>query len=82
MKTKTEIEIFGWLGAVLILLAYALSNFGILSPSNFSYQILNILGALAIVYHSLTKKDYQPAALNIVWALVALVAILRLIWTI
>ena len=73
MKIITEIEILGWIGAMLILSAYALSNFGILSPASFVYQILNILGALAIVYHSLTKKDYQPAMLNIIWALVAVI---------
>lgn len=79
MKIITEIEIFGWLGTIMILLAYALSNFGILSPNNFSYQILNILGALAIVYHSLTKKDYQPVVLNTIWALVAVLAIVKLL---
>ncbi len=79
MKIITEVEIFGWIGAVLILLAFALSNFGILSQTNFSYQILNILGAIGIVYHSLTKKDYQPAVLNIIWALVAVLAIIKIL---
>lgn len=78
MKIVTEIEILGWIGAIMILLAYALSNFNLLTPDNLAYQSLNILGALAIVYHSLTKKDYQPAVLNIIWALVAVLVILKL----
>ncbi len=79
MKIITEIEILGWIGAVMILVAYALSNFGILGPTDFVYQILNIFGALAIVYHSLTKKDYQPVVLNIIWAMVAVLAILKIV---
>lgn len=79
MQIKTEIEIFGWIGAVLILLAYALSNFGVLSPASFTYQALNILGAGAIVYHSLIRKDYQPAVLNIIWALVAVLAVVKIL---
>jgi len=74
---KTVIEILGWYGAAAILLAFALSSFGVLSPASLIYQILNLTGALSIFADTMTKKDYQPATLNIVWAMIALVSLLR-----
>lgn len=78
MKDRV-IEILGWYGICAILLAYALVSFDILVPSNPTYQILNLTGALGIVADTLYKKDYQPAVLNIVWAVVGLVALLKII---
>jgi len=53
-------EIIGWYGTIVIVLAYALLSFNIISPTNLTYQILNATGALGIVYISFKKKTYQP----------------------
>jgi hypothetical protein len=79
MRKNLGIEIFGWYGAAAILLAFALASFGVLVPQSLPYQILNLTGAAGIVAASYSKKDYQPAALNLVWALVALVALLLIV---
>lgn len=78
-NTKKSIEIIGWYGAVAILLAYALNSFQAVSPDSLVYQLLNLTGALGIVAVSYVKKARQPAALNAVWAVVALVAIAQII---
>lgn len=75
MRQKIRDEISGWYGTF----AYALISFGILSPQTFIYQILNGTGALGIVYISFKKKTYQPGVLNIVWAIIALFAIIKLL---
>ncbi len=80
MKTVTEIEIFGWVGTAMILLAYILSNFGVLNSASLVYQVLNIVGAFAIVYHSFIKRDFQPMVLNIIWALVAVLAVVKVLF--
>ena len=72
-------EIIGWVCTAAILTAYVLLNFSILSTHDLVYQLLNIIGAAGIVYHSLYKKDYEPAVLNIIWGIVALIAIINLI---
>lgn len=72
-------EIIGWYGTIVIVLAYALLSFNIISPTNLTYQILNATGALGIVYISFKKKTYQPGVLNIIWAVIALIAIVRLL---
>lgn len=73
---KKLIELFGWYGTVAIVAAYALASFSLLSPKSTVYQMLNLSGALAIVLLSVNKKAYQPAVLNIIWSIVALLALL------
>jgi hypothetical protein len=74
---KTLVEILGWYGTAAILLAFALSSFGLLSPASTVYQLLNLTGALSIFADTMMKKDYQPATLNIVWAIIALISLLK-----
>lgn len=72
-------EIIGWYGMAAILLAYTLASFNFLSTYSIIYQILNFTGAGGVAYISLRKKAHQPAILNIIWALVAIIAIARLL---
>ncbi|MBR9703214.1 hypothetical protein GOV10_04200 [Candidatus Woesearchaeota archaeon] len=72
-------ESIGWYGTFAIVLAYAMVSFNLLSSSTFTYQIMNCTGALGIVYISFKKKTYQPGVLNVIWALIALIAIISLL---
>ncbi len=76
---KMAKELIGWYGAMAILLAYALLRLGMISARSLIYQGLNISGALGIVHISLQKKAYQPAVLNAIWALIALIAMARML---
>lgn len=78
MGSSRWFEFVGWLGVIAILGAYALSNFGVIELKSATYLILNLAGSIAIVISSLREKDPQPAALNAVWALIALLGIIRL----
>ncbi|MDQ7814593.1 MAG: hypothetical protein RDU25_02215 [Patescibacteria group bacterium] len=72
------IEIFGWYGTIAIVSAYALVSFSLLEATSLWYQLLNMTGALGIVAVSFSKKNYQPGVLNIIWTVIALVAIAKL----
>lgn len=76
---KTAIETFGWYGTIAIVLAYTLVSFSFMDPSNIWYQVLNGTGALGIVAVSLYKRTYQPGVLNIIWAIIAGIAIIRIL---
>lgn len=78
MKHDT-LQVIGWIGALLILAAYFSVSFDLLSPDSLTYQSLNIAGSLGIVIEASSKKDWQPTFLNIVWILIAVVAIVRLL---
>jgi hypothetical protein len=75
---KKVAEILGWYGAVAIVSAYALVSLEIIESKGWLYQILNLTGALGIMVIAIAKKDRQPAVLNIFWAAIALIALIRL----
>lgn len=72
-------EIIGWYGTGAIVGAYFLNSFGLLSTTSWIYQGLNFTGAIGIVVVSLAKRAYQPAALNAIWTVIALVALVRIL---
>jgi len=74
---KKLIELYGWYGMAAIVLAYALASFSVIEATGLTFQILNATGALGIVLVSFSKKAYQPGVLNIIWTLVAILAIAR-----
>lgn len=71
------IELLGWYGAAAIIVAYALSSFSVIETHDAFYQFMNVTGALGIIIVSFKKKAYQPAALNIVWLVIAAIAIIK-----
>lgn len=80
MENKKIIdEIIGWYGAIAIITAFALISFQFLNANDIAYQILNSTGAIGVIYISLKKKVYQPAVLNIIWAIIAIIAIINLL---
>jgi hypothetical protein len=78
MKNKIT-EVLGWYGVVAIVGAYALLSFGIINSESIWYQGLNLTGAIGIVLDALDDKNIQPAVLNIIWAVIALIAIIKII---
>ena len=76
---RGAVELFGWYGTVAILSAYALLSFKVIKSDSLTYQLLNLTGALGIVAISFVKKVRQPGVLNLVWALIALIAIVSLL---
>ena len=78
MKTKM-IEIVGWYGAIALIGAYALVSFSLVKSDSLIYQLLNLTGAIGIAWISIYKKAFQPGVLNVIWAIIALIAIIKLI---
>ena len=69
------IEVMGWIGASFLVAGYAALSFGVLSSTDPLYQGLNALGAAGIVAISWHKRAYQPMMVNVMWLLVALMAL-------
>lgn len=78
-KQNQAIDYIGWYGVLAILSAYLLLSLDVLTAKDLGYQLLNLTGAIAIVIEALSKKDKQPAVLNIIWAAIALIAILTIL---
>lgn len=78
MTAKILIEIVGWIGAVLILTAYALNSSGKMKASDRSYQIMNVVGAAAFIINSGYNHAFPSAALNVVWMGIGIFALARM----
>ncbi len=77
MKEKIT-EFLGWYGIVAILLAYVLISVGYFTANNFWFQFLNLTGAVGVAVDAWQDKNIQPAVLNLIWALVALFALVKI----
>jgi hypothetical protein len=73
-----SIEIIGWTGAALILFAYLLLSAGRLRAKSVVYQGANLAGAIAFAINSGWHRAVPSAALNVVWAGIALFALVRM----
>src|SRR5262245_27355171 len=71
------VDVIGWSGAVLLLVAYALVSGKRLGGASARYQLLNVAGAVLLIVNSACYGAYPSAALNVVWAIVGLVALTR-----
>lgn len=78
---KLIINLIGWFGVSAVLLAYLLLSFSFLSSHNLIYQLLNGIGAIFLIVESAWRNDYPFTFLNVVWAAVALWAIIQIIFS-
>jgi len=73
------VEVVGWLGAALILGAYALLSSGKLTGRSLIYQLMNVFGAIGFTINGWWHGAWPSAALNILWLLIGAVASWRIL---
>ena len=73
------IEVAGWAGAALILLAYLLLSAGRLTGQSLVFQSMNIVGAAGFVVNSWWHGAVPSATLNVLWLLIGVIASWRII---
>lgn len=76
---RNVVQNIGWYGVVAILLAYGLLSFGFLTSIHWAYLLLNLTGSIAIAIEAWSKRDKQPMVLNLIWAMIAVIGIIRLL---
>lgn len=77
MKPKTKINLIGWVGVFLILIAYAFLTFNILSHKSIYFNSMNLLGGLLLAYRVWVDKNYSNLFLEIVFIIIAFIAIIK-----
>lgn len=73
------IEIVGWIGSIEVLLAYGLNSYQRLRSDSMVFYLLNLTGGLALIVYTVYKAAYASAFINVVWVLIALIAIGRVL---
>lgn len=72
------IEILGWVGMLLILLAYYLNSAGKVENNSVLYQWINFFGAVCIIVNCTYKEAWAIVALDTFWALIAVSALWKM----
>ena len=76
---EIAVEVAGWAGAALILLAYLLLSAGKLTGQSLLYQGMNVVGAIGFVINGWWHGALPSAALNVLWLLIGAVASVRIL---
>jgi hypothetical protein len=77
MSQNLLINILGWTGSILYLLAYALVSAKKAQGDSLLYQGMNILAGILLVVYSLYLQAYATTGLNAVWAIIGLITLGR-----
>ena len=75
---QIAVEVVGWTGAGLILLAYLLISAGKLTGQSPAYQWMNIVGAAGFVINGWWHRAIPSTALNVVWMGIGVVALWKI----
>lgn len=73
------IDVIGWVGAVITLVAYALLTLQRLASASARYQWMNLVGSTGLAVNSFWNHAYPSVALNIIWMGIGLYALFKLV---
>jgi hypothetical protein len=76
---EIAVEVVGWAGATLILLAYLLLSAEKLTGQSLVYQGMNVVGAAGFVINGWWHGALPSAALNVLWLLIGAIATWRIL---
>ena len=74
---STVIDFLGWIGAALLLLAYALVSNRKLAGDSARFQLLNLSGGLMLAINSGYHGALPSVAVNAIWIVIGLATLLR-----
>ena len=76
MSTSLLVDILGWIGAVALLVAYALVSRKRLEGDSTLYQVLNLIGSVTLMVNGFYYGAYPSGFLNVIWGSVAIYTLL------
>ena len=71
------INILGWIGSIEVLAAYGLNSYQKLKSDSLLFYVLNLTGGFFLIVYSLHKEAFPNVVINIVWVIIALVALFK-----
>ncbi|WP_433059288.1 CBU_0592 family membrane protein [Dactylosporangium sp. CS-033363] len=72
------IDFMGWIGAALVLAAYALVSTKRLAGDGVVFQTMNIVGAIALAWNSAVSHAWPSVAVNVAWVGIGAIAMYRI----
>jgi hypothetical protein len=71
------VDIIGWAGSALVVVAYALNMFGRMAANSLTYYMLNIIGSACLIINTLYHNAVPSAVVNMIWVALAVWAMVR-----
>lgn len=70
--------VIGFLGVLLVLVAYGLLTLGKLSGDDWRYPVLNIIGTLGIVVSLFVQWNLPSMVTQLMWIAVSIIGLMRI----
>lgn len=70
-------DLLGWIGMVLVLIAYALLSTNKINNGK-SYQVINLVASVFMAIGLFPKKAWFSFALQVAWGIIAIISIIKL----
>ena len=80
LMTPIFINLIGWVGAALVLIAYGLISTKWMEGNSVSYQALNVSGAILLVINSYYLGAYPSVGVNAAWVGIAALTLFHDWW--
>ncbi len=71
-------NVFGWAGMLLLLASYFLVSCRRIKPESRSYQLMNLFGALGLLFNTYVNRAWPAAFLQFAWALISVYSLIRI----
>ena len=71
------LEIIRWIGSIGILLAYGLNSYQKIRSDSLAFALLNLGGGIFLMIYTIYKEAYANTFVNLVWVVIALIAMVR-----
>lgn len=78
MDSKILIEAIGWIGAVEVVIAYAMNSAGRLKSDAPIFQWLNLTGAVCLIINTAYNHSYPSMVINVIWTGIAVAALVNI----
>lgn len=75
MYPKLFVDVLGWTGSILYLLAYVLISMKKTAGDSLLYQGINIFAGTLLVIYTLYVGAYATSGLNAVWVVIGLMTL-------
>jgi hypothetical protein len=71
MNNQLWFDAIGWVGAIALLIAYALVSSKRLEGDSATFQLLNISGSILLAANTIFYGSYPSTFVNLIWAGIA-----------
>ena len=78
--TFTLVDGLGWVGSLCVIIAYGLNSYQKIRSDSLIFYSLNLAGGIFLIIYSNYKGAYANSFINVVWVIIAVSAMLRVIF--